>query len=939
MKRPSKRNGDLFIEESSQLRLVDKSAEQQAIEKGKVECFGMTFDSEDERRAYFAARLREKLADPEFRKSPGFPKGTDEDIIRMSDPPWYTACPNPFLTDFVRVYGKPYDPKERYERDPFAVDTSVGKTDALYKAHGYHTKVPHLAIVPSILHYTEPGDIVLDGFAGSGMTGVAAQWCGSAPADYRKQLEAEWSKHGLAKPKWGARRSILNDLGPAATFIAANYTLPFDVAAFSRAAQRILTEVEKEIGWMYETLHTDGKSKGRINFTVWSEVFTCPECAGEINFVEEALDANTKRTRDEFPCPHCSAEVTKDNLERDFETLIDPATKRPWKRVRFRPAFINYYVGNKTYEKVPDPDDLVTLERISKLETPRELPTNAFPIEDMSHGSRLAPKGFTHVHHLFLPRPANALASLWRRASAETDGRLRNALLFFVEQAIWTMSLLNRYRPTGFSQVNQYLTGVYYVASQNAEPSPWYVLEGKSKRLDATFEKIRNRKHFVSTQTGSCSSIQISDDTVDYIFTDPPFGENIYYADLNYLVESWHRVITDSDPEAIVDSGKDKGIVEYQALMRACFEEYARVLKPGRWMTVVFSNSANAVWRAIQEALGTAGFVVADVRTLDKQQGSYRQVTSTAVKQDLVISAYKPTEALAKRFALGTSSPEGAWAFVTEHLGHVPVFYSLDGVADVIAERTAQVLHDRMVAFHVQRELSVPLSTAEFLAGLSQRYPERDGMYFLSTQVAEYDRKRNMAAELRQLSLFVIDEASAIQWVRRELQNKPRSFQDLQPAFMREIQNWAKHEQTVELRDILRQNCLHYDGKGPVPSQIHSYLSTNFKELRNLAKDDPALVAKAADRWYVPDPAKQIDLEKLRDKALLTEFESYKNAKERKLKLFRTEAVRAGFKAAYDGQDYKTIVSVAAKLPENVLQEDEKLLMYYDVASMRLGDE
>ena len=373
--------------------------------------------------------------------------------------------------------------------------------------------------------------------------------------------------------------------------------------------------------------------------------------------------------------------------------------------------------------------------------------------------------------------------------------------------------------------------------------------------------------------------------------------------------------------------------------MRACFDEYARVLKAGRWITIVFSNSKNSVWRAIQEALGTAGFIVADVRTLDKQQGSYRQVTSTAVKQDLVISAYKPTEALAERFALGTSSPENAWAFVTEHLGHVPIFSSVDGVADVIAERSAQVLHDRMVAFHVQRQLSVPLSTAEFLGGLNQRYPGRDGMYFLPTQVAEYDRKRNTAAELRQLSLFVIDEASAIQWVRRELQDKPRSFQDLQPTFMREIQNWAKHEQTVELKEILRQNCIHYDGSGPVPSQIHSYLSTNFKELRNLSKVEPALTAKAADRWYVPDPGKQGDLEKLREKTLLTEFETYKHAKERKLKLFRTEAVRAGFKAAYDSQDYKTIVGVAAKLPENVLQEDEKLLMYYDVASMRLGDE
>ena len=337
--------------------------------------------------------------------------------------------------------------------------------------------------------------------------------------------------------------------------------------------------------------------------------------------------------------------------------------------------------------------------------------------------------------------------------------------------------------------------------------------------------------------------------------------------------------------------------------------------------------------------MGTAGFVIADVRTLDKRQGTFNQVLGISVKRDLVISAYKPTEALAERFALERSSPGNAWAFVAEHLGHVPVFSVVGNVAEMIAERTAQMLHDRIVAFHVQRQLSVPLSTAEFLAGLNQRFPVRDGMYFLPAQVAEYDRKRNTADEVRQLNLFVNDEASAIQWVRRELQDKPRSFQDLQPVFMREIQNWVKHEQTVELRDILRQNCIHYNGSGPVPSQIHSYLSTNFKELRNLAKDDPTLMAKAADRWYVPDPNKQVDLEKLREKSLLTEFETYKHSKERKLKMFRTEAVRAGFKGAYDGQDYGTIVSVAAKLPENVLQEDEKLLMYYDVASMRLGDE
>lgn len=940
MKRRSKGTGELFIEGAGQLRLVEKSVEQEALEKRKVECLGMTFDSETERRAHFTQKLREKLADPEFRKTPGLPMGSDEDIIRMSDPPWYTACPNPFFADFVRVYGKPYDPKERYERDPFAVDTSVGKTDALYKAHGYHTKVPHLAIVPSILHYTEPGDIVLDGFAGSGMTGVAAQWCGSAPVEFRNQLEAEWSQQGLSKPKWGARRAILNDLGPAASFIAANYTLPFDITAFSKAAQRILTDVEKELGWMYETLHTDGKTKGRINFTVWSEVFTCPACAGEVNFVEEALDPTTKRVHEHFPCPHCTADMTKSRLERLYEAHVDPVTKEVIKTPKRSAVLIDYSVGSSKYEKTPTSADLAVLERIALLSLPREVPVHVLPYMHMMHErARLDAAGITHVHHFFLPRAAQALGALWRHASAEHDVRRRNMLLFFFEQAIWGMSVLARYAPTHYSQVNQYLNGVYYVGSQIVDVSPWYILDGKLSRIKSPFQQLSARSGNATISTGDCASIPIVHNSVDYIFTDPPFGENIYYADLNYLVESWHRVLTDSAPEAIVDRAKEKDILDYQALMRACFQEYGRVLKPGRWITVVFSNSSNAVWRAIQEALGTAGFVVADVRTLDKQQGSYRQVTSSAVKQDLVISAYKPTESLAERFALGLSSSEGAWSFVNEHLRYVPVFFSVDGIADVIAERTAQVLHDRMVAFHVQRQLSVPLSTAEFLTGLNQRYPARDGMYFLPTQITEYDRKRNTATELRQLSLFVTDEASAIQWVRRELEQKPRSFQDLQPVFMREIQNWVKHEKTVELKEILRQNCIQYDGSSPVPSQIHSYLSTNFKELRNLTKDDPALIAKAADRWYFPDPGKQIDMDKLREKSLLSEFETYKQSKERKLKLFRTEAVRAGFKASYESQDYKTIVHVASKLPENVLQEDEKLLMYYDVASMRLGDE
>ena len=374
--------------------------------------------------------------------------------------------------------------------------------------------------------------------------------------------------------------------------------------------------------------------------------------------------------------------------------------------------------------------------------------------------------------------------------------------------------------------------------------------------------------------------------------------------------------------------------------MTECFKEYYRALKPGRWMTVEFHNSKNAVWNAIQEALQAAGFVVADVRTLDKKQGSFNQVTQAgAVKQDIIISCYKPNSGLEERFKLEAGTEEGVWDFVRTHLRQLPVFVQRDGKVEVIAERQKHLLYDRMVAFHVQRGVTVPLSAAEFYAGLTQRFPERDGMYFLPEQVAEYDKKRMKVKEVLQLQLFVTDEASAIQWLKQQLTRKPQTFQELHPQFLKEIGGWQKHEKPLELSELLEQNFLRYDGKGEVPSQIHSYLSSNFKELRNLPKDDERLRAKAKDRWYVPDPNKAGDLERLRERALLREFEEYRESKQKRLKVFRLEAVRAGFKKAWQERDYATIIAVARKIPENILQEDSKLLMWYDQALVRSGGE
>ena len=745
---------------------------------------------------------------------------------------------------------------------------------------------------------------------------------------------------------WGARRIVLNDLSPAATFIAANYNLPFDVREFSRAGKHILDEIGREIDWMYETFHTDGKTKGRFGYTVWSEVFTCPDCSGEIVFLDEALDNETKRVKDSFPCPHCSSELTKKRLERSFETRFDPVLHKAIQLPQRRPSLISYKVGELRYEKAPDNQDLKVLERIQTLPSPTHLPTDRMmhapsTIECWGDKWRSGTASFSNVHHLFLFRSSHTLSSLWEKASAYPDTRIRHMLLYFVEQAIWGMSVLNRYGPSHFSQVNRQLSGVYYVASQISEVSPQYNLENKLSRLISAFKDFSTHdEDGCIVATSNAASLGVSDDSIDYIFTDPPFGDNLAYAELNFIVEAFHKCFTNMEPEAIVSPHQKKGLSEYKNLMRLCFTEYCRVLKPGRWMTVVFHNSRNSVWTAIQEALQLSGFVVADVRVLDKKQGSFNQVVAVgSVKQDLVISVYKPNGGLEDRFKLTAGREEGVWDFVRTHLKQLPVFVSNNSQAEIISERQDFLLFDRMVAFHVQRGVTVPLSAAEFYAGLEQRFPQRDGMYFLPDQAAEYDKKRMTVKEVLQLQLFVSDEASAIQWLKQQLTKKPQTFQDIHPQFLKKIGGWQKHEKPLELSELLEQNFLCYDGKGEVPSQIHSYLSSNFKELRNLAKDDPVLKSKSKDRWYVPDPNKAGDLEKLRERTLMREFEEYRESRQKRLKVFRLEAVRAGFKKAWQEHDYDTIIAVAQKIPENILQEDTKLLMWYDQALTRKGGE
>ena len=363
------------------------------------------------------------------------------------------------------------------------------------------------------------------------------------------------------------------------------------------------------------------------------------------------------------------------------------------------------------------------------------------------------------------------------------------------------------------------------------------------------------------------------------------------------------KVLTANTTEAVINDVQHKALSDYLRLMSACFAEYYRVLKPGRWITVEFHNSKNAVWNAIQEALGITGFIVANIETIDKQKGTTKQLSyASAVKQDLVISAYKPKELFIRQFTERAGDPEMAWEFVRQHLQNVPIAPDSTGKIEVVTERQDYLLFDRMVAFHIMNGTPVPMDAHTFYAGLREHFIQRDGMLFLTDQVNEYDeRRKELELDDQQLSLFISDEKSAIMWLNAQLGQSQQTYSDIQPKYLQDLHQ-EKFEQMPELLDMLKENFL---------------------------QDDDG-------KWYIPDLSDKADLEKLRRKRLLKDFYDIYAKGTGSIKNARTEAIRVGFDECWKERNYSLIVKVGNRMPENILQEDLALLMYYDNAASRM---
>lgn len=532
---------------------------------------------------------------------------------------------------------------KRHSWTPYNEPVESKRSGPVYNMHSYPTKIDYHSIIKYIMYYTNPGDVVFDGFSGTGSTGLAAISCDEVSDEIVKEFQ-----NNNIDYKLGKRKAVLTDLSPIATFISSSIALPVDVEKLEHEALRILDECEEEVGWMYK-VDNDGVEE-TIRQIVWSELYKCTSCNFEIDYWDVGVDFQNKTFKDEFTCPACNEKLNKSACDRVTEEIYDDVLKEKASRVKRIPKRVYVQVGKKKYYRECVENDIKLINKIESTPIPETVPNVKMMFKDGNWGEMYRSgyhKGITHVHHFYTRRSLIVLGTLWKKA-LNAPLEVRNQLLFLISSYnLSNSTLMTRVvfkKSVEDLVVTGYQNGQLYLGSISLEKNIIKgIKEQKLKNLIKAASLFSVDKNDIRISTQSITNLNIPDNSIDYIFTDPPFGQDIIYSEMNFILEAWLGKYTDNKDEAIICKAQGKGLTDYKELMSQAFREMYRILKVGKHMSVVFHNSKKDVWNATIEAMVEAGFKVVETSILDKKQGSIKQVKSqNAVGKDIIIGVIKP---------------------------------------------------------------------------------------------------------------------------------------------------------------------------------------------------------------------------------------------------------------------------------------------------------
>lgn len=520
-----------------------------------------------------------------------------------------------FATDVQALVKRNCSPA-RIAKEPPQRGLSAGKNTYVYDAHTYHTKVPPQGIAEILNHYLPETGLVLDPFAGSGMTAVAAAATG--------------------------KDVILNELSPAACFIESQFLSKVNPRAFARAIDKVIEETRTLRRELYSTCCRECGRTTEAQYFVWSYRVACPCCDTKFVLWDHCRSYGSRvkehKILKEFPCPSCSANLKKSRLQR-FDAV---------------PVQVGYKCCGSRQQEVVHRLDKDDLAKVALLQDGHHVAQDFAPDLELPDGDNLnQPKkhGLCSIRAFYTPRNFAALTNLWRTIHRLEDAELAGALGFVFTSLYQRVSRLSEFRFWGGSG-NTPRFNVPFIFN---EANVFLSFERKAKSIldyyDTTARHLRGQ---AAIRTGSATDLSwLPERSVDLIFTDPPFGGFINYSEMNMLWESWLGEFTDPENEAIINKHQKKDLSCYRRLMFESLSECKRVLKDSGWLILVFMNSSAEVWEALRWAIGEAGFEIVQTDIFDKQHGTFKHhVSENTAGCDLVLHC-RASRSLPRTAAVG----------------------------------------------------------------------------------------------------------------------------------------------------------------------------------------------------------------------------------------------------------------------------------------------
>jgi|SRR5579859_6113976 len=499
-----------------------------------------------------------------------------------------------------------------YDLSRIPETVTAPRTDPIYNCHSYLTKVPVAAIEPFILAFTEPGEIVTDFFAGSGMTGLAAIRLG--------------------------RRAELSDISKLGRHIATGYSTNVNTSDFQAAAEAVASKARSAIGSFYTTRRHEDNVSAEMVRTVWSFVYNCPSCQSPLIYFRSLSNKGAAPKK----CSRCSFPFARRRWPRGLDVPVQVVCRNKH--------------GRLIEQDVADLDQSM-IQNASKDPRLAQVPTLIIDeAREMFSRSGLGKAGLRRTSDFFAPRNAIALLELWRAINTLEDVPVREKLRFVFTAILPRASRRYQWsaqRPLNAQNQTYYIAPVYY---------EWNIFELFQRKVEAALRSdealfqaapllLNASEKNLNYEIASADHLEhISSGSIDYVFTDPPFGSNIFYSDMNLFHEAWLGETTDHQKEAVVyTTGKKKNgsNLRYEELLTAAFTEGFRILRPGRFMSIVFGNSNGQIWGLVQRAIRQAGFDASPIHVavLDKGQRSVKGLNSgseSVVTVDLILTVQKP---------------------------------------------------------------------------------------------------------------------------------------------------------------------------------------------------------------------------------------------------------------------------------------------------------